>query len=96
MRKKVLSLIVAIASSTLLLVGAGWADIPAPPTNQTIGIDDGIFNNLVEAECRVCHDDPDVVGPTPNADRHHLLYGTLLRQGECSVNRNSCHLFIYR
>ena len=40
--------------------------------------------------CRNCHDDPDVVGPTPNVDRHHLLCGNPLPQGECSVNHNAC------
>jgi hypothetical protein len=89
-RRKVLPLIGIIVGITLLFIRAVFADVSAPPANQTIGIDDGIFNNLLEADCRLCHDDPIVVGPTPNVDRHHLLYGTPLPQGECSVNRNAC------
>jgi hypothetical protein len=74
----------------LLFPNALLADVPAPPVNQSLGFDDTIFNNLVEAECRVCHDDLVITGPTSNVDRHHLLYGTPLPLGECSVNRNAC------
>jgi hypothetical protein len=35
------------------------ADIPPPPVNQNLGIDDGVFNNLVEADCRFCHENAD-------------------------------------
>ncbi len=28
------------------------------------------------ADCRLCHDNPDIVEPPTNVDRHHLLYGT--------------------
>ena len=88
--RKVLSLLTILTGIALLLANAGWADIPAPPANQQMGIDDGIFNTFVEAECRLCHDDPDAVDPTPNVTRHHLLYGNPIPQGECSVNRNAC------
>ena len=74
----------------LLSYGTAGANIPAPPTNQTIGLYDTVFNNLTEAECRVCHDDPGIGSPTSNVDRHHLLYSQALREGECSVNRNAC------
>ena len=74
----------------LVLAGVVSANVPAPPVNQLIGFDDTIFNNLTEADCRICHDDPAVTGPTPNVDRHHLLYGSPLPQGECSVNSNAC------
>ena len=87
--RKVLPLVTILAGITLLLASAGWADIPAPPANQQIGIDDGIFNTFVEAECRLCHDDPDAGDPTPNVTRHHLLYGDPLPQGLCSVNREA-------
>jgi hypothetical protein len=91
MHKKVFYLIIIIAVITFLLFGgAVWADIPAPPVNQQVGFDDGVFDNLVEADCRLCHDDPSVVGPTPNVERHHLLHGLPLPQGECSVNANAC------
>ncbi len=63
------------------------ASFVSPPVRQEIGIQDGVFNNLVETDCRLCHDDPGVVGSTPNADRHHLLYGVPFLKGKCSVNR---------
>ena len=46
-----------------------WAIVPAPPVNQTLGMEDTSFDNLTAAECRVCH-----VGS--QADRHHLLYNS--------------------
>jgi hypothetical protein len=55
----------------LLLGGSCWANVPAPPVNQQIGIGDAIFNNLSDDDCRQCHD----TGGTANSDRHHLLYG---------------------
>ncbi len=75
MRGKELSIII-ISMTMLLLPNAIRADVPAPPTNQSLGFDDTIFNNLVEDDCRLCHDDPAITGPTSNVDRHHLLYGT--------------------
>jgi hypothetical protein len=88
--RKGVPLFVIIAVITLYLAGIGWADVPAPPANQSLGFKDTVFNNLTEADCRVCHDDPGVVGPTPNADRHHMIYGDSLRQGKCLVNRITC------
>ena len=88
-RKELLAIIVAVVIM-LLSFGTVWANIPAPPVNQTLGFYDTIFNNLTEAECRVCHDDPGISGPTSNVDRHHLLYGQPLREGICSVNSNAC------
>jgi hypothetical protein len=86
------SLITAVLALWIIVVLAGLvsANVPAPPVNQSIGFDDTIFNNLEEADCRVCHDDPAVTGPTPNVDRHHLLYGSPLPEGECSVNSTAC------
>ncbi len=70
-----------------------WAAIPAPPVNQTIGVPDGIFNDLGEAECRFCHEDPDIAtGGAIIPDRHHLLMYSPIRTGECSVIHNSCLL----
>ena len=90
MWRKISFLILTVAVITLLFASAGWADTPPPPANQKLGIYDGIFNNLVEADCRACHDNPDFVCSTSNVDRHHLLYGLPLPEGECSVNRNVC------
>jgi hypothetical protein len=80
----VLALIIAFAMSTL-------ADVPAPPANQTIGIYDGIFNDTVEEDCRLCHEDPDIVsGESYIPNRHHLLMNSSIQTGECSVNRDTC------
>ena len=85
--------IILVLISVLALAFAlpALADIPPPPVNQTIGVPDGIFNDLVEAECRFCHEDPDIVsGDAHIPDRHHLLYGSSIQTGECSLNNNSC------
>jgi hypothetical protein len=88
-RKTVLAIVVTVVI-TLLSFGTVGANIPSPPVNQTLGFYDTIFNDLEEADCRVCHDDPGISGPTSNVDRHHLLYGQPLREGVCSVNSNAC------
>jgi hypothetical protein len=55
-------------------------DYVPPPVRQEIGVQDGLFNNLVEADCRFCHENPlqfpvlDVTIP----DRHHLLVDTII------------------
>ena len=85
MKTKAIIIITALTLSSMLFAANGFSDIPAPPVNQTLGMPDGILNNLVEAECRACHDDPEFGGPS-NPDRHHLLYGSALIKGECSVN----------
>jgi len=75
MRSKALSLIGILAAASLMLTGVASAVVPPPPANQDLGIFDGIFNNLTEAECRACHDDPNHPCSTSNVDRHHLYYG---------------------
>ncbi len=74
-RYLIISLILAI---TLAFATPVWANVPPPPVNQQIGIDDGVFNNLAEADCRLCHENPDQfpVKPESIPDRHHLLVGT--------------------
>jgi len=89
-KRKKLLLVVTITGISLLCAGISWSEIPSPPVNQQLGMDDGIFNNLEEADCRACHDDPSHPCSTSNIDRHHLLYGLPLPQGECSVNKNTC------
>jgi hypothetical protein len=70
---------------------AGWAIVPSPPVNQSIGIDDGIFSDIVEVECRFCHEDPLIIsGELHIPNRHHLLMNSLIQTGECSVIHNSC------
>ncbi|MHB1035043.1 MAG: hypothetical protein ACYC35_10210 [Pirellulales bacterium] len=59
----------AIAGTVvLLLAGAAGADTPAPPVNQSIGMEDILIGNLTEAECRACHS-------SGVSYRHHLLCG---------------------
>ena len=79
MSKKILSLCISIAVLALFAVSS-FANVPAPPANQKIGIPDSVFSNLQEEDCRFCHDNPDIVKPPPgdpnpdkwNVDRHHL------------------------
>ena len=66
------------------------ANVPPPPANQQLGVDDTIFNNLTEDDCRACHDSTTHPCSTSNVDRHHLHYGQPLEQGKCSVNLNDC------
>ncbi|MEW6599783.1 MAG: hypothetical protein AB1499_02320 [Nitrospirota bacterium] len=68
------------------------ANVPPPPANQQIGIPDGIYNNLEEADCRLCHENPDQfpVEPKSVPDRHHLIVNTLAKTGTCSVSGAAC------
>ena len=76
---------------TLACAISAMAVVPPPPVNQTIGVPDGIFNNLEEAECRFCHEDPDVVsGDAHIPNRHHNLMYSSIQTGKCSVLQNSC------
>jgi hypothetical protein len=65
---------IVIAGMTLFLASASWADVPAPPVNQTIGMDDVLFHDAEEADCRVCHS-------SGVPDRHHMLYGSAIPSG---------------
>ena len=73
MPRKLLLLIV-IGGMAPLLAGTGWADVPAPPANQSVGMLDVAFGSLTEADCRICH-----ASGVP--DRHHLLYGRPIPSG---------------
>ena len=57
---------------------APLATILPPPANQFIGINDGVFLDLVEDDCRLCHENPDQypVEDETLPNRHHLLTGT--------------------
>jgi len=55
----------------LFVVSTGWADVPAPPVNQTLGMVDVLMRDRTEASCRSCHD-------SGLADRHHNLYGAAM------------------
>ncbi len=66
MQRKTLVFIM-IAGMALFSANRVRADVPAPPVNQLIGMDDVSLGDLAEADCRVCHD-------SGVADRHHNLY----------------------
>ncbi len=98
--------IIAVNAALMLLICAATssADVPPPPANQNLAIPDGVFNNMVESDCRVCHSatPPDgiPVDTTYLPDRHHALvdqtipnptdapYGTAGNPYECL----SCHV----
>jgi hypothetical protein len=74
MMKKMLPSILTLAGVTLLFASVSVADVPAPPVNQTIGIDDVSLGDLSEADCRICHD-------SAIPERHHMLYGQPIPPG---------------
>ena len=86
MHKKNVYLPILILTCILLTSLFITASAQTPPVNQTLGMPDGIFNNLVEEECRACHDGNE----TSNPDRHHLLYGSPIIYGACSSSGNAC------
>jgi hypothetical protein len=51
-----------------------------PPVRQEIGIQDSLYNHLVEADCRFCHENPEQfpVLDVSVPDRHHLLSDTII------------------
>ncbi|WP_432821493.1 hypothetical protein [Trichloromonas sp.] len=63
--------------ATLLVSATAWAKVLPPPVNQLIGIPDSTFNNLAEADCRLCHNQNPPAGipvePTYLPSRHHGL-----------------------
>jgi hypothetical protein len=92
MQRNYLTLIVEIAFIATFAV-VSFADVPAPPVNQTIGVPDGIFNDMVESECRLCHEDPSIIsGDAHIPNRHHLLMNSPIQTGECSVIHTDCLL----
>lgn len=64
----------AIVCVSLVFASKGWADVPAPPVNQSLGFADVGIGDLAEADCRVCHS-------SGLPDRHHQLYGTPIPGG---------------
>jgi hypothetical protein len=102
-KAKVLCTSILPMAVMLLMVAASWATVPPPPVNQTIGLPDGIFNNLDEAGCRACHEDPGIVNPGTIPDRHHLLVGQVIIDPTAAPNGEpggtyeclSCHELQY-
>jgi hypothetical protein len=49
--------LIMIACMAMFIASTAEADVPAPPVNQMIGLDDVSLGDLAEADCRTCHDD---------------------------------------
>ncbi|MDP3696107.1 MAG: hypothetical protein Q8R42_08345, partial [Desulfocapsaceae bacterium] len=94
-----------LLAALLVVVPAviSWANVPPPPVNQTLGIPDASFNNLTEPDCRVCHQNPNIVNPGTIPDRHHLLVNKPLQvpdsapfnTSETTYQCLSCHQQIW-
>ena len=78
MKKNIFIFTFFALSFIMILNQKGWATVPPPPANQLIGINDGVYNDLTEEDCRLCHENPDQypVEDETLQNRHHLLYGT--------------------
>ena len=77
MKTKALS-IIALMAVAVFVGSASFANVPPPPVNQLIGVDDTLFNDQTEAQCRACH--------TETIDMHHMLYGSSMpAAGNCTV-----------
>jgi hypothetical protein len=73
----------------LLMASVCWGKEPPPPVNQSLGIPDSVFDRLVEADCRGCHNQTppiSAVNPTYLPDRHHLLVGKPVPTGTAAPN----------
>jgi hypothetical protein len=89
MKTKTIIILIALTLSLMLFTANGFANIPAPPVNQSVGIADSVLNNMVEADCRACHGN-NSVDPTSIPDRHHLLYSSSIIRGECQNSGIEC------
>ncbi len=69
--KKADLLSIVMAGTAVFLASTSWANVPAPPVNQELGMLDTRFTYLEEADCRFCHD-----AGVP--DRHHGLYNSVV------------------
>jgi hypothetical protein len=83
-------IIIAALIFTMAFTMVSVADVPPPPVNQIVGIPDTSFNNLAEAECRFCHEDPNIVDDAHIPNRHHLVSGTPVPSGTCAVSAGTC------
>ncbi|MCK5505142.1 MAG: hypothetical protein KAJ10_08265, partial [Thermodesulfovibrionia bacterium] len=87
----ILTLVLALSVTLAMIV---WAAIPPPSVDQDVGIEDTMFNNLVEADCRDCHGPNPPPGiPTDTTylpDRHHLNVGTAVTVGNCQETSSTC------
>src|SRR5512139_530957 len=78
MKTRALS-IIALVAVALFVGSASFANVPPPPVNQIIGVNDTyVFADQTEALCRSCHGNM--------VDGHHLLYGSAMPSaGTCTV-----------
>lgn len=76
MKNKVTASFVAALVMLLSTAFSVWAQVPPPPANQKLFIPDSVISGLTEAGCRNCHNNPAIVPPPGNVDRHHLRVGT--------------------
>lgn len=74
MRTWIFESLAGFVALTLAATLPVWADVPAPPANQSLGMADVLFGDLQEADCRSCHD----VGVPA---RHHALEGQPIPPG---------------
>lgn len=88
------ALLASLMFSLLMAVSVSYADVPPPPVNQYLGIPDGTFGNLKEAQCRGCHEERafsmfSSFDQTDVPSRHHI---TVMRDNnECK----DCHDIMY-
>ena len=85
-KKNVLSLTI-VTILTLAVALLVWANVPAPPVNQMLGVDDTVFGDFTEADCRVCHD-------SGVPDRHHMLYGQPLADPTIAPGDTSAGIYV--
>ncbi len=71
---------IAVVGSLLIFSIEGWAEVPAPPVNQSMGLRDVFFSDFAEAECVLCHTEG-----IPASGDHHAT--TLAVDRQCS----RCH-----
>jgi len=83
MKTRFLGAIICV-SLVIFFVSNSWAEVPAPPVNDYIGINDTSYSDFTEAGCRVCHDYPD-----GTVTRHHLLYGQPISEDSDILNSDA-------
>jgi hypothetical protein len=81
------------------------ADVIPPPVMQNLGFPDSSIADLTEAECRFCHEDPNIVDDANIPNRHHLRVGTPVEDptvrpfpdGDTNGNYDcfSCHQLVW-
>ena len=90
MRKPIFSILMLIITMGLGIALA-WALVPPPPVNQLLGTLDTEYPNLVEQDCRYCHEHPETfpVEDETIPNRHHLLVGRPIPPGTEVPNPDS-------